>query len=364
MRHADYKIGPYEPDQLFDTVKLLQANLWQHSDRNTSYFQWKYHDNPYVSEPLGVVATKDGKVVGFRGYTALNWYVGDEHNRTTILVPGDTVVDHEHRRKGLSVAMGKSASERFATKAQVFLNMTAGKNSVPGYLRMGFVGVQNKAYFEKCGLAEEVRALCGIAMNKAKRHGMLPLTESRIQFGEFGDVLVSRQPFPDEMSRLASCGIGLPAKITLLQDRVFFRWRYANPRGKYVFYFVKREQEISAFLVMKLSEDNRRGFIVDFGQEDEGSIAKILSHIVNTAEFDAVSILNISVQKDLWKTLKPLGFSYRSLRRTVKRVFFGEFPILVRPVKQDFSEADWFLSGLDIRRAANWRIKPISSDSA
>jgi len=364
MRDANIRIGPYEPGQLSDVTRLLQTNLWRHPSLDESYFKWKYHNNPYASGPLGVVATRNAKVVGFRGYMALNWFVGDERKSTTFLVPGDTVVDPEHQRRGLSVAMGKLASEHFATKASFFLNMTAGRNAVPGYLRLGFFSLQNKTHLAKRCLAADLRAHCRFALIKEHRHRTMPLTELGIRFGQFGDILVSGHPCPNEMSLMASSDAGPPARITLLQDREFFRWRYANPSARYVFYFARREQEMSAFIVMKLSEDKRSGSIVDFGGKDEAEIAKILSHITDSGDFQDTRVLNVGLENSFLKLLKAQGFSSRPLRRMLKRAILGEAPILVRPVKQPCLEEDWFISGLDTRLATNWRIKPICSDSA
>jgi GNAT superfamily N-acetyltransferase len=236
LKHFDYQIGLYQRDQMIEVVTLLHENLWGDRKPNFSYFQWKYHDNPYAREPLGVTATHGGAVVGFRGYFATQWYIGSEERRTTILVPGDTVVHPEHRRKGLSVAMGNFAMERFASNYPVFLNMTAGKNSVPGYLRMGFAPLHDKALFRKSGLVRDAKVIWTDILKKRKKVGDVPLGKSKISFGDFGDIVVSVDPRPEEMSRLASNTPKFPAKITLLQDRDFFRWRYANAKRKYAFY--------------------------------------------------------------------------------------------------------------------------------
>ena len=119
--HSGYRISRYRRDQLPEVVKLLQPLLGGQPAQNLSYFQWKHHDNPYTSEPLGVTATRDGVVVGFRGYFATPWYLGSKDKRTIILVPGDTVVHPEHRVKGLSVAMGNFAMEQFAKTTRFIL---------------------------------------------------------------------------------------------------------------------------------------------------------------------------------------------------------------------------------------------------
>ena len=92
LQHHGYQIDLYQPDRMAEVVNLLHENLWGDREPNHPYFQWKYHDNPYASEPLGITATHEGAVVGFRGYFATSWYLENMANSAVILIPGDTVV--------------------------------------------------------------------------------------------------------------------------------------------------------------------------------------------------------------------------------------------------------------------------------
>ena len=364
MEHSGYQISLYKGDQISEVVELLGDNLWEASyERNASYFGWKYHLNPYATQPMGVVAVHEGTIVGFRGYFATNWYLGSVENKTAILLPGDTVVHSNHRRKGLSVAMGNLAMEHFASRYSVFLNTTARKNSLPGYLRMGFAPLQNKAYYLKSSLAVDVKVICRAVLKKRNKPGELPLSESKISFGDFGDIVVSKSPRPDEMARLASSNTEFPAKIALVQDREFFRWRYANPKGRYAFYFFRRDGAILGYLVIRQQDDLGRGFIVDYGQKGEEPIGRILDHIAESVDYDELNILNVSVDKYIWKTLKARKFKKWSLRLSLSKMVRGEYPLLVRPVKRECSEDDWFLGGLDIRNMENWKFKHICADA-
>jgi hypothetical protein len=258
--------------------------------------------------------------------------------------------------------MGHFAMERFAAKYNVFLSMTAGRDSLPGYLRLGFVPLQNKAFYTKSSLVRDVKIICRAALRKRKKQGELPLTQRRISFGDFGDIVVSKNPRPEEMSHVANSQMELPAKITLLQAPAFFRWKYENTKLKYAFYFYRQGDTTLGYIVMLVSDDNGQGFIVDYGQKGDEPIGRILDHIVEMAEFDGVNILNVSVDELLWETLKRRKFKRRSLLRSVRRRVYGEWPVLVRPVKRDCSESDWFLGGLDIRNMENWKIKGICGD--
>ncbi len=82
------------------------------------------------------------------------------------------------------------------------------------------------------------------------------------------------------------------------------------------------------------------------------------------AEFEEVKILNYSVDEYLWETLKSRKFKRWGLRRSLLKIAYGEWPLLVRPIKRECSEDDWFLGGLDIRNMENWKIKEICGDVA
>lgn len=347
-----------------EVVELLQDLFGGNPAQNVSYFQWKHHDNPHANDGLGVVATHNGVVVGFRGYFATCWYVGSKDNRMIVLLPGDTVVHPEHRRKNLSVAMGKFAMERYGDKYRVFLNMSAGESSVPGYLRMGFAPLGNKAYYSRRSWVGDAKFIYRKALKKQKPAGDIPLNESRISFGSFGDILVSKDSRPEDMARLSSIQTELPTKISLLQDEDFFRWRFQNPKRKYAFYFYRRADVVMGYLVMLVSEDTEQGSIVDYGQDGDGPIGRILDHIFEKGEYDKVNILSVGVDDRLWRTLKSRKFTKWGLQRRVQKLTGGEWPVLVRPVKREYGVDDWFLEGLDIRELESWRLKPICGDGA
>jgi hypothetical protein len=153
-----------------------------------------------------------------------------------------------------------------------------------------------------------------------------------------------------------------PRRISLLQDETFFRWRFANPKRRYVFYFSKSGGVIEGYLVVLVSGDCEQGVLVDYGQTGQGHIGGLLDHIIGRKECDELNILNVSVDESLWDTLKTRRFRRWGLPHTVKTWVYGERPLLVRPIKPSCAESDWFLSGLDIRNMDSWHFKQICHD--
>jgi hypothetical protein len=355
MIHSEYELKLYHPDLMAQVVSLL-SHLWGNNhDQNLSYFQWKYHENPFTKNPLGIVTHYKGKVVGFRGYLATKWQVREKNYTFNVLCPGDTVVDPDHRRKRLSVIMGDRAMDEYESEYKVFFNFSSTKNSVPGYLRMGFIPLFNKAYINR----DTILGLMKFILTVNKREG---LHQGKITFGDFGNIIVSDRPNPKEMSAVVHKQKSNGRKISLFQDEKFFTWRFSNNRRKYAFYYYQQNNNVNGYVVINVSENNKRGFISDYSADDYVAIEEILNFILKNKHFEIVSIYSYSINNDLSKILRKLRFKNKSLTRTIEKRKEGEWPLFIRPVKPDYGETDCFIEGLDIRKIESWEIKEICSD--
>ena len=195
MAFDEYEIRLYRSEFFPQVVELLKYLLGNDHYNNKSYFKWKYDDNPNTEYPLGIMALYKGKVVGFRGYFATRFQIKGKNDKIISLCPGDTCVHPDHRRKGLSVAMGNRASEEYTGKHPFFLNLSSTKISLPGYLRMRFLPLSSKTYLTRCSIAGLVKFL----FNAKKRFNQIA---PKIPFGTFDDIIVSQHPRPKEMHAL------------------------------------------------------------------------------------------------------------------------------------------------------------------
>jgi GNAT superfamily N-acetyltransferase len=357
MAHAGYEVGLYRPEFRSQVVSLLK-HLWGGDpDVNLSYFQWKYDDNPYTESPLGIVTLHRGQVVGFRGYFAARFEILGKVNDLIVLCPGDTCVHPDHRQKGLSVAMGNTAMKEYAQKYRILLNLSCTRSSLPGYQRMGFLPIAKKVYLTRCTLLGLVKYIL------AARENTL-LEASRIRFGRFGDILVSGTPRPGEMSALFFGRDRKDDKIRLFQDEGFFQWRFGNQHKKYMFYYLIQGDVATGYVVMGVSPNNQRGYILDYAGVDGQAIREILRYIIKMKHFDILSIYSFCLDDAFQRTLGGLGFRKNSLVRIIERKLYGELPLLIRPVKETYTESDFFIEGVDMRRIENWLLKPICSDAA
>ena len=253
--------------------------------------------------------------------------------------------------------MGNRASEEYTGKYPFFLNLSSTKISLPGYLRMRFLPLSSKTYLTRCSMAGLVKFLFNA---KKQFKGIAP----KIPFGTFDDIVVSQQPRPKEMHALIASQEIRADKITLFQDEAFFRWRFANKHNKYVFLYRINKKAITGYIVIRISPNNRRAYIVDYAQKDETSIERILKFIIKARCFDVLSIYHFSLTDDIKSKVQSLGFKKASLFRAIERRIKGELPLLIRPVKNNYSDSDFFFEGLDLRKIENWHIKGICPDDA
>jgi hypothetical protein len=228
---------------------------------------------------------------------------------------------------------------------------------VPGYLKMGFKPLIPKAYMNRASLQGMISYI--LSLRKAANSPM-----NKITLGDFGEILVSDTPMPAEMSDIVSKCTHKGKKIQLRQDEIFFQWRFNNLRKKYVFYYYKQDNHITGYIVMRLSPNNRRGFIIDYAAKDGSELKHLLAFIRKKKHFNILSIYAYGVTDAFKSVLKSQKFRTYTIFRLMERRTEGEWPLLVRPVHRDYDEKNFFIQGLDIRKFQNWSIKEICSDGS
>lgn len=357
MASSEYEIMPYQPEHKSEVVDVLAPLLRGDGESRSAYVTWKYDENPHAGRPLGVVAFHGGRAVAFRGCFATRLQIGRSEEHVGVLSFGDACVDPEHRRRGLSVAMGDFVTRELAGEYPIFLNTTCGKMSYPGYVRMRFHALAPKTHLNRYGLI----GLAGAARTADRQ---VPLSEAGIGTGTFGDVVVSHSARPAAMAAIMAREERPDGKLHLCQDEAFFRWRFANPRKEYVFYYLLKDGEEAAYVVMGLSPNNRRGYILDCADGGSSSLGELLRCVVALKHFSILSIYHFCATGRLSGIVKGLGFKAGGLLPFIERKKRGVFPVMVRPASPDHTEDDWIVSGLDIRNIDAWAFKGIWSDGA
>jgi GNAT superfamily N-acetyltransferase len=365
MTRHTYEIAHFRPEHL-DGVLAVLAGLWPYgSETSARFFRWRYMENPYADAVLGIVALHRGRPVGFRGYFAGGFSACGGETDIDVLYPCDTVVAPEHRNQGLSLAMGKLASEFGQSGYRFFMNLTSGRNSRPGYLSLGFQPLAKRVLLQRHGRNPFLWAVN--AWSKRADRASMPSVRERIRHGRFGDILVADAPRPAEMAAIVAAEPLDGAGLRLRQGSEFFAWRYLNPVRQYAHYFQMAGGAACAYAVLDISPDGRCGSILDYGQAREGGLREVLGHACRSGDFLALTALAYGVDARLGKVLDELGFTPVHTPRTLfKRGTVAELApsILIRPVADSYGEAAFRVGALDLRRPEHWRLKPICSDGA
>lgn len=320
-KYGDYEIAQYKDKYREQVITLLKL-LWGFDfDFRNWYFEWKHHENPYSNSPLGIVALYKNEVVGFRGYSPMKWKVKGREFET--LSSGDTVVHQDHRLKGLSVEMGKAASNFLDYR--FFMNFTAGANSIPGYIRLGFGKLLEKKYWVR------------------RSSNDVKLT------GDFSSVSLLESPNLSEVYNFI-LGEDNFDKITPVRTKEYLEWKTKNKKNNYLFLSYKDE----GYVVFSAQPSGNNGYIVDYAVKNIEALSNILRYVIKEKPFDFTMAYNYGVCDELSRVLRDLEFKETNMN----------WYLLVRPVKLEFTKEDWFIEGVNSRDIQNWSMKAICSDDA
>lgn len=361
MRETDIAVTPVQPEHEPQVLDLL-AGLWKSdAESRARLFRWKFRDNPSSDGPMGIVAMHGQRVVGFRGYFANRFVVDGDDGRIGVLHPGDTCVDPVYRNRGLSVAMGRMAARHYESRYRLFLNTTCSSNSLPGYLKMGF-----RPIAQKIRLVLRQPGLIGLLHNR-KAQFYWPWPVGRIEFGTFGNVVITDRPRPAAMASAIACGESADTALRLVQDEAFLAWRYRNPVRRYVFYFLMGGDVVRAYVCVSVARNNLSAEILDYGARDDDSQDELFDVIVRRGDFAVLSVFSYGLTSKLRALLDRLGFTAASpLHALTSRVGrrHETLPLLLRPVSDSLDQRVVRLGGADIFNLDNWHLKPVCQDGA
>jgi hypothetical protein len=352
MAAPGYEVVPYHHEFLDQVIDILAFLHGSDRELNSSFFHWKYYENPFTDSPMGVVVLHQGRVVACRFACPYPWEIRDRDFRFPVLDHLDAAVHVDHRRRGLATAMWKKIVEEFSGDCPLQMASTSSAEGLPGYLKVNFLPLADRTHLSLYSLTGAMRYL----VRAGERSG---LRQGRVEFGRFGDIEVSDSPVPADMNGVEGRQDTDGDRIRLVQDEAFFRWRFRNPKRKYAFYYHRRGDALIGFATVMVSPNNRRAYILDYAWNDLNSFGEIMAHILREKHFDVISICEISLSGDHRRMLLDQGFRRTGLIRRVDARRWGKVPFLIRPSKMDYREEDLLVGGLDASRIENWHIKGI-----
>lgn len=121
-----------------DTIKivdLLKICLGDNGKRTVEYWNWKHYQNPFGKSYV-MLALDNDRLVGVRSFMKWDWKMNGQIYKCARCV--DTVVHPNYRRMGLFSKLTKHGLEIMKKQDVSFIFNTPNKNSVEGYLKMGW----------------------------------------------------------------------------------------------------------------------------------------------------------------------------------------------------------------------------------
>lgn len=117
-------------------VELLKSSLGEAlMPKSVAFWRWKHWENPFGKSSV-LLAFENETLVGVRAFMKWEWRF---HNKVIQSVRAvDTATHPEHQGKGIFTTLTLSLVEQCKTDGIGFVFNTPNKNSMPGYIKMGW----------------------------------------------------------------------------------------------------------------------------------------------------------------------------------------------------------------------------------
>jgi hypothetical protein len=364
-----YEIRKYTPD-FKDQVIRLQTHSWSNSLKlNEAYLEWKYYDNPYISQPIIFLALCDGKVVGMRGMYGADWEVGVPRQKVLVPCAGDVVILPEHRNKRLFRMMTTAALKDLAQNDYKYtFNLSAGITTHLSCLAMGWKSIGIMKKMERRQIKNKVSEYIAKFYNRRRftdqrtnNNPFYSLDEKSFhsKSNSYNNVHVGQSPQSKEMADLIE-RIGYDGRIRHFRDSRYFAWRYRDPFSDYRFLFWQRRR-LEGYLVLRSSVNIISNVvnIVDWEAADVQIRHELLRLAIKWGNFYRLNIMSRTLEDSLLRILKNLGFQVSKEASTVKDY---DPSLLIRPINDKLLKSDWLIANKNILDFNNWDLRMIYSD--
>jgi GNAT superfamily N-acetyltransferase len=376
---SQYEIVRYRPD-LKAQVLALQTHLWS-PDRaiNTSYFEWKYEQNPYLKEPLIFLAMHQGEAVGMRGFFGVRWEVGVPAQSFTGLYADDMVIAPAHRNHGLTSRIMYWAFEDLADRGYEYIfNLSAGPTTLLSSVAMGWRsagGMQPMRWQSKQSvvrkrlgsLARKSPALSRYIASYRSRHSEQPLPtlanigeQRRDHLNRDYDVSLYDAPRCNAMAQLVG-RLDDGGHIRHVRDADYFRWRFANPLSRYIFLYADTAQ-LDGYLVLQeyTSSAASQGVvnIVDWEASDPAIKERLLTAAVEIAKSRQIVIWSATLPSSAIALLRKNGFKQEQISKAMVR---SAPELLVRSLCRDYVMGGWMVAGTPLLDISSWDLRMLYS---
>lgn len=283
-REVSYHFCSYETARLPE-ILCLESALWSSDPAvNSTYFHWKYEQNPLVKEAHLYLALHRDRVVGVRGFhgTAL---IAGRARRFVAPTGGDSVIVPRHQGRGLFERLNRFALARLAAEGfRIACNFSAGHAT---YLRSWRSGWQTVGVY--CPWQRERRG-----------HPRPGPPEQRVD--------IEAEPRPAAMAALAREREN-PDTVRLWRSASFLKWRYRNPLSRYHFLYIGGDP-LEGYMVLqeRLMKPKRGMRIVDWECREAGAFELLLRAAISRVDPECLMIWSATLPGDIQACLTRNGF--------------------------------------------------------
>ena len=368
------RVVPYSAEHR-TLVAELQRNLWSPDARlNAFYLEWKYHQNPYIRDPLIYLAFVGDKLVGMRGVFGTRWEVGDPAEFFTLPYPDDLVIDPAFRGQGLHRVIMNFALRDLAERGYRYVvNLSASRITAEASMNMQWRNAgQVKSLYRRTlrktaadFLADRARHLPLLwrwadslsALSGRSRDRLFGPFDARFsapdQGRDTGSLFAQKTPLTREMVQLVA-RLPIDGRIRHVRDETFLAWRFSNPLRNYRFLYFGRDP-LRGYVVLQQSPgvNGDRASIVDWEGESHQIRAELLAAAIEYGKFPELCIWQLGASPEAAQLIDHNGF--KSLRA------YHEKSILVQSVRDDERNAPWILGGRHLDDADQWDLRMIYS---
>lgn len=358
-----YTIRSYEPADRA-AVLTLYEDVFGRTDE--AWFDWRYSDNPYVSETSIAVAEHDGTVVAARPSLALPFTVGDES--VTAIVQVDPMVRDGHRGQGVFTEMVRFVYDHYASRKPEISIGFANEAVTNALLKLDEELSIDAGLVAPFGTDYRVQRPGAVVSTITDRRSLralgwlaTPLAKAYLAVRERGivtdtDVTVRRRPAAPVtvLTRLAQRTE--TSRVHATRDETFYGWRLANPRFEYTTYVARQGSEpLAAVVAGRERENGRLLHLTDVlpvePRDDNTALAQVLRAVFEDNR-DAAAVLTAgpSIPTELRS-----AFGFVPKTRLTLPTTASETTLVARPLTND-RVTEWSLGGRNLSNPDSWAL--------
>lgn len=294
------------PDDLPAIIDLCRIALrWSDDARNEQLFRWKHLENPFGESPMWV-AESAGRLVGFRAM--MQWRFRSATGVKRAVRAVDTATHPDFQRRGIFSALNQLAIDSLTTEGVDFVFNTPNAESLPGYLKQGWVELG------RVSIAARPTGLRGVlAMPSAL--GKASKWSEPLHTGTSVDLV---HPVSLETERLSTDG-----------SAAFFHWRYASGPVAY-----RAVSDSGAGLVIRLRNRGKaRELVIAHSWGTEVVVARLLKEALQASRASYAVGTTHAPGHSIMVPLPPIGphLTVRSLASPAPSM--NEFALLLGDVE-------------------------------